>query len=132
MHQYGAGGLCLLWAVNNALGEEVLRTGPIMRAIGKIDHEDKTRNARYFVGKDGIDFKTFKKVIRNDYGIELKKVKHTSKMGRYLLTYDFGDYLHTIAMRKGEVLDSRKRQEIKQFDAEQPLVDIYKLQTRQI
>jgi hypothetical protein len=127
MKQYGQQGLCLIWGVNNALGRKVLTKEGVFSLIHKENVRDKKRNSRYYVGWDGIDFKTFKKVILNGYGIYLKKVKNYKMTGSYLLTYDFNDYLHTVALRDGEVIDSRREKEIKDLDVDRRLVDVYKV-----
>lgn len=127
MKQYGQQGLCLIWGVNNALGRKVLTKEGVFRLIHMENVRDRRRNSRYYVAKDGIDFKTFKKVILNGYGIYLKKVKNYKMTGSYLLTYDFSDYLHTVALRDGEVIDSRREKEIKDLDVDRRLVDVYKV-----
>jgi hypothetical protein len=127
MKQYGQQGLCLIWGVNNALGRKVLTKEGVFRLINRENVRDRSHNSRYYVARDGIDFKTFKKVILNGYGIYLKKVKNYKMQGSYLLTYDFHDYLHTVALRDGEVIDSRREKEIKDLDVDRRLVDVYKV-----
>jgi hypothetical protein len=127
MKQYGQQGLCLIWGVNNALGRKVLTKEGVFRLIHRENVRDRSHNSRYYVARDGIDFKTFKKVILNGYGIYLKKVKNYKMQGSYLLTYDFHDYLHTVALRDGEVIDSRREKEIKDLDVDRRLVDVYKV-----
>jgi hypothetical protein len=95
--------------------------------ITEIDRRDKKHKINYFIGRDGIDFNTFKKLLKESYGIQLVKVKNFTNKGKYILTYDFGDYYHTIAMVDGEVIDSRKNKEIKSTNPGVPLVDIYKI-----
>ena len=127
MKQYGQQGLCLIWGVNNALGRKVLTKEGVFRLINKENVRDRNHNSRYYIARDGIDFKSFKKVIKEGFGVYLKKVKTYRMTGNYLLTYDFHDYLHTIAMRDGEVIDSRKHQEITSLDTDRKLVDVYKV-----
>jgi hypothetical protein len=124
---YGAEGFCLVWAINNAFKKKVLDAKAVVEQIKHIDRLDPHRTLKYFIGKDGIDFKTFKKLMKNVYDIQLTKVKKYSNKGRYLLTYDFGNYLHTVAMVDGEVIDSRKKQEITDTNPGKPLVDVYKI-----
>jgi hypothetical protein len=124
---YGQDGLCLIWAVNNAFKSKILNPKVVFAQIAEIDRRDKKRSWSYFVNKDGIDFNTFKKVMKEKYGIQLIKVKNYSNKGKYLLTYDFGDYYHTVAMTDGEVIDSRKSKEIKDTNPGVPLVDVYKI-----
>ena len=127
MKQYGQQGLCLIWGVNNALGRKVLTKDAVFRLINKENRRDRRHNSRFYIANDGIDFKTFKKVILNAYGIYLKRVKNYKTTGSYLLTYDFNDYLHTVALRDGEVIDSRREKEITDLDVDRKLVDIYKV-----
>jgi hypothetical protein len=127
MRQYGQQGLCLIWGVNNALGRKILTKETVFSLLRQENIRDRKRNSRYYVGWDGIDFKSFKKVILSHYGIYLKKVKNYKMTGGYLLTYDFHDYYHTVALRDGEVIDSRKEKEIKDLDVDRRLVDIYKV-----
>ena len=54
-------------------------------------------------------------------------MKNFTNKGRYLITYDFGDYLHTIALVDGVVLDSRKNHEITSLNNNHRLVDVYKI-----
>lgn len=126
MKQYGKPGLCLLWGINNALNRVVLTPDELYSQIRRINKEDRRHNIRYFEGRDGIDFKTFRKVIL-EKGIYLRKMKNFTNKGRYLITYDFGDYLHTIALVDGVVLDSRKNHEITSLNNNHRLVDVYKI-----
>jgi hypothetical protein len=126
---YGAEGLCLIWAINNAYKRKILDKDIVLAQIAQIDKNNPTRTLKYYIGKDGIDFRTFKKLLKNSYGIKLIKVKNYSKKGKYLLTYDFGSYYHTVAMTNGEVIDSRKRNEITTPTPDVPLVDVYKITT---
>jgi hypothetical protein len=124
---YGAEGLCLIWSINNAFKKVILDPKVIIDQIKQIDRLDKAKPLKYFIGKDGIDFKTFKKLIKDVYKIQLTKVKKYSNKGKYLLTYDFGSYYHSVAMVDGEVIDSRKKNEITSTDTGKPLVDVYKI-----
>jgi hypothetical protein len=127
MRQLGQEGLCLIWAVNNALGQRLLTKESVFRLLAAENRRDRRHNSRYYIARDGIDFKSFKKVIKEGFGVYLKRVKTYRMTGNYLLTYDFHDYLHTIAMRDGEVIDSRKHQEITSLDTDRKLVDVYKV-----
>lgn len=124
---YGQQGFCLIWAINNAFKRKVLDKDTVLMQLVQIDKKDKKRSLRYFIANDGIDFKTFKKLMKNSYGIQLFKVKNYSNKGKYLLTYDFGDYFHTVAMNNGEVIDSRKTHEITTPTPGYPLVDVYRV-----
>jgi len=124
---YGAEGLCLIWAINNAYKRKILDKDIVLAQIAQIDKNNPTRTLKYYIGKDGIDFRTFKKLMKDSYGIKLTKVSKYSNKGKYLLTYDFGSYLHTVAMTNGEVIDSRRQKEITTPTPDVPLVDIYKI-----
>jgi hypothetical protein len=124
---YGAEGLCLIWAINNVFKRKVLDPKLVINQIKNIDRLDPHRGLKYFIGKDGIDFKTFKSLMKNMYDIHLTKVTKYSNKGKYLLTYNFGSYLHTVAMVDGEVIDSRKKEEITDPKPGKPLVDVYKV-----
>lgn len=126
---YGQQGLCLIWAINNAYKRKILDKDIVLAQIAQIDKNNPTRTLKYYIGKDGIDFRTFKKLMKNSYGIKLTKVKNYSNKGKYLLTYDFGSYYHTVAMTNGEVIDSRKQREITNPNPPVPLVDVYKITT---
>jgi hypothetical protein len=124
---YGSEGYCLIWAINNAFKRKILDKDIVLAQIAQIDKNNHARTLKYYIGKDGIDFRTFKKLLKNSYGIKLTKVKHYSNKGKYLLTYDFGSYYHTVAMTNGEVIDSRKQKEITTPTPNVPLVDVYKI-----
>jgi hypothetical protein len=127
MHQYGQEGFCLVWAVNNALQKRLLTSEEVVDYLVDEDIEDKKKHIYDFIDKDGIDFEEFRDFLRDKYGIKLQKVNNISRNGRYLVTYDFGDYYHTVGVYNGKVLDSRKRMEIKSLATRRKLVDIYKL-----
>lgn len=127
MHQYGEDGLCLIWGVNNALQIRLLSKDNVFREIQKVNVANKQRNSRHYVGRNGIDFRAFKHVLKSHFGVLLRRVKKYKLKGGYLLTYDFGDYYHTVALYNGEVLDSRKEKEIKDLNVEKRLVDVYKV-----
>ena len=127
MHQYGEQGYCLLWAINNSLQRKILTKDGILKELKGINERNKTHNSRYYMGDDGLDFKSFKAIIKRVFGIYLKRVKTYKLVGSYILTYDFGDYYHTVGMIDGEILDSRKHSEIKSLDTKVPLVDVYKV-----
>jgi predicted protein tyrosine phosphatase len=127
MHQRGEDGLCLIWAVNNALQKNIVSKEVILAEFQRINQNNKKRYAPYYVNKDGLDFKTFKVVVKKRYGVALRKVKSYKMKGSYLLTYDFGDHYHTVALVDGEVLDSRKTREITGVDTPRRLVDVYKV-----
>jgi len=124
---YGAEGLCLIWAINNAYKRKILDKDIVLAQIAQIDKNNPTRTLKYYIGKDGIDFRSFKKLMKDSYGIKLTKVSNYSNKGKYLLTYDFGSYLHTVAMTNGEVIDSRKQKEITTPTPNVPLYDVYKI-----
>lgn len=124
---YGQQGLCLIWAINNAFKSKVLDPKVVLAQIAIIDKRDKKHSWSHFVNKDGIDFNTFKKLLKKEYGIQLVKVKSYTNHGKYLLTFDFDDYYHTVAMVDGEVIDSRKNKEITSPTPGYPLVDVYKI-----
>ncbi len=127
MHQYGKEGFCLIWAINNALQRRLLSPEKVVDYLVQRDNEDKKRDIYDFIDRDGIDFEEFREYLREEHGIKLQKVDKVQKQGRYLVTYDFGDYYHTIAVYNGKVLDSRKKMEIKSLKNRRPLVDIYKV-----
>lgn len=127
MHQFGQEGFCLIWAVNNALQRKLLTVDDVLREIHEEDVKDKSRDVDHYIGLDGLDFETFRKILREDYKIRLVKVHKITKHGRYLVTYDFGDYYHTIAVYNGKPLDSRKKLQIKSLQTRRRLVDIYRL-----
>jgi hypothetical protein len=127
MHQRGEEGLCLVWAVNNALQKNLISKESILDEFARVNSSNKKRYAPYYVNKDGLNFKTFKAVIKRRYGIALRRVKNYKMEGSYLLTYDFGDYYHTVALVDGEILDSRKTKEITGLDTARKLVDVYKV-----
>jgi hypothetical protein len=127
MHIRGEDGFCLIWAVNNALQSNVVSKDRILAEFARINHNNKKRNTLYYINKDGLDFKTFKTALKNVYGITLRRMKKYKMKGAYLLTYDFGNHLHTVALHNGEVLDSRKEKEITSLDTPKRLVDIYKV-----
>lgn len=126
---YGQQGLCLIWAINNAYKRKILDKDMVLAQIAQIDKNNPARTMKYYIGKDGIDFKTFKRLLKSSYGIQLTKVKKYTNKGKYLLTYDFGSYYHTVAMTNGEVIDSRKQKEITTPTPNVPLVDVYKITT---
>lgn len=127
MNQYGEEGLCLIWAVNNALQKNIVTKERIFAEFSRINHDNTRRKAPYYIGKDGLNFKTFKSVLQKSYGIRLRRMKKYKMKGAYLLTYDFGSYYHTVALVDGEILDSRKEKEITSLDTTKRLVDIYKV-----
>jgi hypothetical protein len=127
MHQRGEEGFCLVWAVNNALQSNIVSKDRILAEFARINHNNKKRNTQYYINKDGLDFKTFKTALKNVYGITLRRMKKYKMKGAYLLTYDFGSYYHTVALVNGEVLDSRKKEEITGLDTTRRLVDVYKV-----
>jgi hypothetical protein len=124
---YGAEGFCLVWAINNAFKRKILDKDMIVAQIKQMDRNNPKRTLKYYIGKDGIDFRSFKKLLKTSYGIKLTKVSKYTNKGKYLLTYDFGSYLHTVAMTNGEVIDSRKEKEITTPTPNVPLVDVYKI-----
>jgi hypothetical protein len=131
MHQYGAEGLCLVWGINNALQEKILSPSKLMPYIDEENKRDKDHNSRYYVGRDGINFRVFKKIIDKVFKITLKRVKSVRKHGSYIVTYDFGDYYHTIGVYEGNALDSRKQEEITEIKPPGlRIVDIYKVSRR--
>jgi hypothetical protein len=127
MHQYGQEGFCLVWSINNALQRKLLTSEEVVEYLKQEDQRDEKKTIKDFIAIDGIDFMEFREFLREKYGIRLKKVNNIVKSGRYLVTYDFGDYYHTVAVYNGKVYDSRKRLEIKTLDTRRKLVDIYKL-----
>jgi hypothetical protein len=127
MHQYGLEGFCLVWAVNNALQRRVVNPLELVKYLAREDDKDKKRGWDDFIARDGVDFEEFRNFIKEKYGIKLVKVDRISIHGKYLVTYDFGDYYHTVAVRNGKVLDSRKKHEIKTLNTRRKLVDIYSL-----
>lgn len=127
MHKYGEQGLCLIWGVNNALQKNIVTKERIFAELARINNNNTRRNAPYYIGKDGLNFKTFKVVLQKNYGIGLRRMKKYKMNGAYLLTYDFGSYYHTVALVNGEILDSRKEKEITGLDTTRKIVDIYKV-----
>jgi hypothetical protein len=127
MHQYGEEGLCLIWGVNNALQRKLLTKEAVMREISHINDLNTRRTIRHYIGRDGINFRAFKRVLKERYRIYLRKVKTYKMTGRYLVTYDFGDYYHTVALVDGEILDSRKENEIRSLDTDRRVVDVYRV-----
>jgi hypothetical protein len=126
-HEYGSNGLCLLWAVNNALQGDVLTPSVVLPYIEEENKKNKKRNIRSYASSDGIDFRVFKKVLKEVFQIRLVKVDKVNKGGKYIITYDFGDYYHTVGYYKGKVLDSRRRQEITTLNPGHRVVDIYRV-----
>jgi predicted transcriptional regulator len=126
MHQYGEQGFCLVWAVNNALQQTLLNKNVIVRELMTLNDKNKNRNKQHYVNREGINFRSFKKVIKDIYGVGLRKVKTYSMKGRYILTYDFGKYLHTVALVDGKLLDSERGSDLS-IDTKRKLVDVYKV-----
>jgi hypothetical protein len=126
MHQYGEQGFCLVWAVNNALQQNLLNKNVVVRELMVLNDKNKIRNKQHYVNRDGINFRSFKKVIKNIYGVGLRKVKTYNMKGRYILTYDFGKYLHTVALVDGQLLDSERNSDLS-LDTKRKLVDVYKV-----
>lgn len=127
MHKYGEQGLCLIWGVNNALQKNLVTKERIFAELVRMDHNNIRRNRNYYVANDGLNFKSFKVALQKVYGVGLRKMKKYKLKGSYLLTYDFGDYYHTVALVNGEILDSRKEKEITSLETNRKLVDIYKV-----
>lgn len=127
MHQYGEPGLCLMYSVNNALQNPIITKEVLFRELRQINEANPRRNSRYYVGKDGIDFRSFKRVLMDNYRIYLRKVKTYKMKGRYLITYDFKSVLHTVALVDGEIMDSEKKDEIKDINNGHKIVDVYKV-----
>lgn len=124
MHQYGESGFCLIWAVNNALQRNLLDKDTILRELKGLNKKNKNRNVQYYVNKGGLNFKSFKRVIDDVYGIKLKRVREYNDQNSYIVTYDMGGYLHTVAMVDGEILDSERESKITDKSKR---VDIYKV-----
>jgi hypothetical protein len=109
MHQYGEPGFCLLWAVNNALQEDVVKKDEIIEVLKKMDSKDKNRDWNYYLNETGIDIESFKKAIQVLYGIELRQTSRVSNTGRYIVIVKFPKYNHSISIVQGKVLDNRRK-----------------------
>jgi len=127
MHQYGEPGLCLMYSVNNALQKPLITKEVLFRELREMNDRNTRRNSRYYAGKDGIDFRSFKTVLKDNYRVYLRKVKNYKMKGRYIVTYDFKDVYHTVALVDGELLDSEKKDEMKDVNNNIKVVDVYKV-----
>lgn len=126
MHQYGREGFCLIWAVNNALQQNIVKQDEVLEELAKKDEADKSRDWEDFIDNTGIDFNAFRDIIRNKYGIELRKVNGVSNIGGFIITVEYKDYLHSISLYNGKVLDNRKRKELKHIPWDR-VYDIYQV-----
>jgi hypothetical protein len=126
MHQYGEEGFCLIWAVNNALQEKIVKKEDVVEEIIKMDADNSKRDLHDYIDSTGIDFMDFKRIIRRLYGIELKKVNGISNHGGFIITIDFKSYLHSISSYNGRIMDNRKKRELHHIPWDK-VVDIYKV-----